>query len=368
MRQSSHASPLFPATVTGVNHSSLELSTASGIERAARLQGLSDEALKRYAARAANERNVEALWTLIEAHLTLRGASGGATSPHTRRAYRRGLEELVIMWQSENLLRPNRDAGTLYVQRLLAGDRQAVAEQGAPRAKRGRQVKKGPLSRASVSLRVAAGRALYDALAWSGATDVDPFRDVRLGRTGTELENTATSRVYSEVELIEMLAVARDSEESLLLLLGAHAGLRVSEMLALEWSAIDLVHGELMVHQGKGGKTAAVLLSPRLAAELAGYRARVERTESALSPMNTRVLTLRSQYGVYNRLRGLCARAGVDFKGVHALRHAAGTRLYRQTGDLGQVQDHLRHTTLDMARRYARSDRRRLRGSLEDWR
>src|SRR5690606_38200826 len=159
------------------------------------------------------------------------------------------------------------------------------------------------LSRATVSLRVAAGRALYDALAWAGATDVDPFRHVRLGRNGAELENTATSRVYSEIELNEMLAVARDAEESLLVLLGAHAGLRVSEMLALEWSSIDLASGELMVLQGKGGKTAAVLLSPRLAAELASYRARVERSEAGPSQIDSRVLTLRSQYGVYNRLR-----------------------------------------------------------------
>jgi integrase/recombinase XerC len=79
------------------------------------------------------------------------------------------------------------------------------------------------------------------------------------------------------------------------------------------------------------------------------------------------VLELRSQYGVYHRLRRVCERADVDFKGVHALRHSAGTRLYRQTGDLGQVQDHLRHATLDMARRYAKSDRRRLKASLERW-
>lgn len=318
--------------------------------------------------RAANERSVEALWALIEAHLLLRGSSGSATSRHTLRAYRRGLEELVIMWRSENLLRPSRDAGTLYVQRLLSGDRQEVIDHEPPGARRGRAVKSGPLSRATVSLRVAAARALYDALAWAGATDVDPFRDVRLSRVGAALEDNATSRVYTEAELLELLSAARDSEEAVLLLLGAHAGLRVSEMLDLTWAAVDLANGELTVSGGKGGKTAAVLLSPRLAHELTAYRRVVESAvDTVLSP-DSRVLTLRSQYGVYNRLRRLCGRAGVDFKGVHALRHAAGTKLYRQTGDLGQVQDHLRHSTLDMARRYARSDRRRLRGSLEDWR
>lgn len=369
MRAISHCSPPPANTFVLMTLTSLELAGAGRVQRVARIQGLSEEMLRRHAVRAANGRDADALWELIEAHLALRGSSGIATSRHTMRAYRRGLDELLLMWQGENLLRPGRDAGTLYVQRLLAGDRQELLAHDPPRAKRGRRVKDGPLSRATVSLRVAAGRALYDALAWSGATDADPFRDVRLGRTGSRLDNASTSHVYTERELVELLAVTKDEQDALIVLLGSHAGLRVSEMLNLEWSAVDLANGELLVLGGKGGKTAAVLLSPRLAAVLSSCKSRTSSAseEQMRTPMTTHVLRLRSQYGVYNRLRGLCNRAGVDFKGVHALRHAAGTKLYSQTGDLGQVQDHLRHATLDMARRYARSDRRRLRGSLEDW-
>src|SRR5690606_8464313 len=132
--------------------SSLELSSATRIQRVSRLQSLSQEALRRLAVRAANERDFEALWELVEAHLSLRGGSGISTSRHTLRAYRRGIEELLIMWQGENHLRPSRDAGTLYVQRLLAGERQPVLEHDPPRLKRGRRVKDGPLTRATVSL------------------------------------------------------------------------------------------------------------------------------------------------------------------------------------------------------------------------
>lgn len=343
---------------------SLELSTATRLQRVSRLQGLSEEALRRHAVRAANERDEGALWELIEAHLTLRGAHGIATSGHTLRAYRRGLRELLTLWRGENLLRPGRDAGPMYVQRLLAGDRgDVVADDEANR--RGRRVKRGPLAPATVSLRLAAARALYDSLAWAGATQVDPFRDVRLGRTATDLADTASTRVYTEYEMNELLAVARDPHERVVLLLGAHGGLRVGEMVRLRWDDIDLRGGTLLVRGGKGGKTAEVVLSPRLAAELTTYRRELE--SDTVARHRVEVLALRSQYGIYNRLRKLCLVAGVSFKGVHALRHAAGTRLYRQTGDLGQVQDHLRHSTLDMARRYARSDRRRLQGSLSEW-
>lgn len=346
---------------------SLELSVGSRLQRVGRLQALPEAELRRHAVRAANERDAEALWELVEAHLTLRGASGVSTSRHTLRAYRRGIDELLLMWQAENLLRPSRDAGTLYVQRLLAGDREPVLARETTRGRRGRSVKRGPLSQATVSLRVAAARALYDALAWAGATEADPFRDVRLGRPQQDRGRVSSERVYAEDEVGLLLSHARDLQERALVLLGSDAGLRVSEMVRLEWSDVDLQHAELIVRGGKGGKTASVIISPRLLEVLAAYKRLGETSDQAEVRDRSTVLELRTQYGVYNRLRRLCLRADVDFKGVHALRHSSGTRLYRQTGDLGLVQDHLRHATLDMARRYARSDRRRLRSSLEGW-
>jgi integrase/recombinase XerC len=254
------------------------------------------------------------------------------------------------------------------VQRLATGERAEMATLEPPRATRGRRVKDGPLSPASVALRVAAARALYDALAWAQATEADPFRDVRIGKTSAAIDQAPSSRVYSEGELTALHTSARDQQEVVILLLGSHGGLRVSEMLRLTWADVDLRNGELLVREGKGGKTATVALTPRLAEGLAAYKRETSSELTAASRERPAVLELRSQYGVYNRLRTLCLRADVTFKGVHALRHSAGTRLYHQTGDLGQVQDHLRHSTLDMARRYARSDRRTLRASLDDWR
>lgn len=342
---------------------SLELSGATRLQRVARLQGLSEEALRRHAVKAASERDEEALWELVEAHLTLRGVSGVTTSKHTLRAYRRGLHELLTMWQGENLLRPGRDAGPLYVQRLLAGERDELLAAEPAGSRRGRRAKGGPLTPATASLRVAAGRALYGALAWAGATDADPFRDVRIGRAASHAAESTGTRHYTEYELIELQAAARDQQERVILLLGSHGGLRVSEMLALTWDAVDLRAARLTVRSGKGNKTAPVDLTPRLAEALLTYR----RAMDLSGVPRPHVLELRSQFGVFNRLEKLCARAEIEFKGVHALRHSAGTRLYRQTGDLGLVQDHLRHATLDMARHYARSDRRRLRSRLDEW-
>lgn len=331
------------------------------LARTEQLHRWSEEALRRYAVQAANERDPERLWSLTEAHLTLHGQAGVATSRHTHRAYRRGVVELLALWHDVNLLRPARDAGVMYVQRLRAGDREPILA-ASDSGRRGRRPKRGPLAPATIELRVAAARALYAALRWAGATEADPFRDVRAGRAVTRDEDVMAGKVYSEFELIELLGHARDDDDTMVLLLGAHAGLRVSEMLAMRWEDVDLDERRLLVRAGKGGKDALVSLTPKL---LAALREAGRRT--LVADRRPTVLRLRSQYGVYRRLRRLCDRAEVRFRGVHALRHAAGTKLYRQTGDLGQVQDHLRHATLDMARRYARSDRRALERSLDDW-
>lgn len=353
------STPGFESSIT-----SLELSTASRMQRVERLRSLSDEELRRFAVSAAHERDAERLWDLMEAHLALRGSRGITTSHHTLRAYRSALEELLAAWQGENLLRPGRDAGSAYVQGLLAGQRPDVRAQARRRASgRGRRPKEGPLARSTVSLRLAGARALYEALAWAGATEAAPFRDVSLGKPRSPLEANPNARVYSEAELTELLAACRDQQERVIVLLGSHAGLRVSEMLALTWEDVDHRAGELVVRHGKGDKEAAVAMSVKLSAALLTYR----RAQELNAPVPHHVLELRSQFGVYNRLRKLCGKAEVSFKGVHALRHSAGTRLYRQTGDLGQVQDHLRHATLDMARHYAKSDRRKLAANLADW-
>jgi integrase/recombinase XerC len=334
---------------------------ASPLARTEQLHTWDEERLRRYAVQAAAERDVERLWLLCEAYMTLHGKAGVATSKHTYRAYRRGVVELVALWQGESILRPSRDAGTMYVQRLRAGDRETPdAPAGPPR--RGRRPTRGPLAPATVELRVAAARMLYAALRWAGATERDPFRDVGSLRGPTREEDVMGSKVYTEFELVEILAHAADPQERVIVLLGAHGGLRVSEMLALRWDEIDLEAKRLLVRGGKGGKDGLVGLTPKLAEALRG----AER-EMLVGVRRPTVLLLRSQFGVYRRLRRLCDRAGVRFRGVHGLRHAAGTGLYHQTGDLGQVQDHLRHATLDMARRYARSDRRALERSLETW-
>jgi integrase len=67
------------------------------------------------------------------------------------------------------------------------------------------------------------------------------------------------------------------------------------------------------------------------------------------------------------RLEAVCTRAGVPYKGVHALRHYAGTRLMQQTQNLEHIARHLGHSSIETSRIYAKWSDETLREALSEW-
>ncbi len=63
----------------------------------------------------------------------------------------------------------------------------------------------------------------------------------------------------------------------------------------------------------------------------------------------------------------LLTLAGVTAKGVHAVRHTAGTRLYAETYDLEATARHLGHTKPETKRVYAKWSDRQLRETIGPW-
>ena len=208
---------------------------------------------------------------------------------------------------------------------------------------------------ATVRVKLAAAKTLYAALRWAGATEAAPFADVKPARDKTPAWEK--QEAYTRVEVDRLIRCA-EGANLLIVLLGAHAGLRVSEMTALEWEDLNFSSARLKVRKGKGGKAGTVYLSPSL----------VEALEAVpLEERQGHVLPCRSRQTVSQRLAGLCRRARVKFKGVHALRHAAGTRMRAEQQDLALVADHLRQSTLETARGYAKRENKRLKEALGEW-
>lgn len=292
---------------------------------------LTEGEMTNVAVEAAQSRNEPLLWSLSLAHLVIYSSRGNVISDNTCRCYRAGLRALLTSWDEVDLLAPKRDAGPLYLRHLETAG----------------------LRPSSIGIRLTAARHLYRALRWSRATTADPFDAVR-----TPKDQTAPwdrRQPYTDQELGRLLSFA-DHVDAAVLLLGAHTGLRASEMVALQWSDLDINLRSLRVHCGKGLKARSVSLSGSLIRALA----QLERTSDY-------VLPFRSYSRLSKRIYGLCDRAAVPRRGLHALRHYSGTRVMRRLNDLEAVARHLGHSNLETARIYAKWCDSRLHEELGRW-
>lgn len=79
---------------------------------------MTEDELRKFASEAARDRDAAVLYALTEAHLTLHGSSGFRVSSYTLSDYRHAVGMLPGDWRSENLMRPSRTAGVLWVREL----------------------------------------------------------------------------------------------------------------------------------------------------------------------------------------------------------------------------------------------------------
>ena len=317
---------------------------------------LEPEQRRRDAVRAARDHDLETLWALTQAHRTLHGGSGGVqSSPHTLRTYRNGLR----LWlhfsagRALSLLHPRADDGSLFVRELEAGrlhlERPRKRPQLAAAPPRQR-----PLAPSSVNVYLAGARALYRALRWAEASDADPFLDVKV--RPDQVARWDKRQPYPPAALDALLALD-DPRHRLTVLLGAHAGLRASEIVGLRRTDIDLAAGRLRI-VGKGQKTRVVNLSASLKRALTEWLIQHPSADKVIggTPEAARL-----------RLRRACLRVGVPFLSLHALRHSAGTRLVKSGRTLQDVARHLGHASVATAEIYAKWADESLKNELDNW-
>lgn len=302
---------------------------------------LTDQALRVRAVEAASTYDTDTLVQVTQAYMTTGSRKGARTSPKTLAAYSLAVRDFVP-WAKDHgvqLLRPGRRDGGRYVTHL-----QTRSSQG-----RGRT---GPLSASTIAQYVAGARALYRALSWAGATDAQPFQDAHVPPDPTPgiVKNPPYMREIDEVlQHCEPRLAA-------LLLLCAHAGLRVSEALTIRTT--DIQGTSLTVH-GKGGKVRRVPLGKRVRAAL-----------GALSPAGPDGTLFSWTYHQAKYRMATAFRAaghGPAWRGFHAARKHSGTRLYRATKDFTRVGLFLGHASVDTTRRYVEVSEHDVQNEVEDF-
>ncbi|MBZ9715537.1 tyrosine-type recombinase/integrase [Deinococcus multiflagellatus] len=308
--------------------------------RADRLARLEPDALRREAVEAARDLNRDALWALVEAFLVTRGGRGARVSKHTLESYQIGVQTFLDWAQpnSVSLLRPRANDGFRYARFLEA--------QG--------------LSPSSVRVRLAAARSLFSALRWAEATQAAPFTDVKTA--ADPVPRWEKRKPYADEDVAALLAIG-GMQDAVIILLGAHCGLRNSEMLTLLRKDVHLdVREPYITVTGKRSKRQDVALSRSAAAAL--------RTWLAATPgVAPYVLSIRTRQGLEKAVKRLCREANVQYEGreVHGLRHSAGTKVFTVTQDLLAVRDTLRHrdvTSSEIYVNYARAGKKKVNA---DW-
>jgi len=214
----------------------------------------------------------------------------------------------------------------------------------------------GEISRASVRTQRAILLAFF---AWcqrrrflNNPPAVQPIRGVARKRT------RPAALEPQEVERLIRAAAGAPLEP--MIFLGAFAGLRKSEAVALQWADVDLARGTLRVRPSKGYDERTVPLAPRLKRYLAERR--------AAEPDAARVVSgIPNAAAAGHRARKLWESTGVKRRGepvLHGLRHHFATQLLARGADLETVRALLGHSSVAITAVYLWSNEERQRAAV----
>lgn len=161
---------------------------------------------------------------------------------------------------------------------------------------------------------------------------------------------------FDEFERLVEAARELDPRTHLVVLLGGEAGLRCGEMIALEWSDVDLANRQLTIRRSdwnghvttpKGGRPRYVPLTRRLAEALSSHRHL--KSTRVLCQDDRKPLTRQI---VQTRAKRAARRARVQHVGVHVLRHTFCSHLAMRGAPVRAIQELAGHRDLSMTQRY----------------
>ncbi len=186
----------------------------------------------------------------------------------------------------------------------------------------------------------------------------NPAQDISAPKSAKKLPSVL------DVDQIEQLLTIRENDpasvrDRAMLELVYSAGLRVSELVALDLNDLDLAEGTLTV-QGKGGKTRIAMIGRKAAQALRDWlgtrREFCKSDEQSALFLNNRGTRLGTR-GVQLRFDQRAKRQGLDrHVHPHMLRHSFATHVLESSGDLRAVQELLGHANIATTQVYTHLD------------
>ena len=214
---------------------------------------------------------------------------------------------------------------------------------------------RGGLSGRSLARRLSACRTFFKFLLREGLAQGNPALGVRAPKAPRKLPNVLDADAMGA-----MLDLPADAplaaRDRALLELAYSSALRVSELVSLRWSAIDLDGGLVRV-LGKGSKTREVPVGAAAREALIAWRdesAPADRESWVFPGRGGAALSVRA---VQARCKHWAKAQGV-WKRVHPhlLRHSCASHLLESSGDLRAVQEMLGHADIATTQVYTHLD------------
>jgi integrase/recombinase XerC len=267
-------------------------------------------------------------------------------SPHTLRSYGSDLRQLLAFLAG----RAGCEAGAVPCGAL---DRDAVRAFLVDRLRANR--------RSSAARKLSAVKRLVRHLLQRQALAVDPVAGIQAPKADRRLPNhLSVDDTFRLLEAPDATTPAGMRDRALLEVTYS-CGLRVSELVGLNWKDIDAALSVVRV-RGKGRKERIVPIGPAALAALATYREQVpalcrrppRETDAVFLNRRGGRLTVRSVARIVDRCT---LTGGVAGKvSPHALRHSFATHLLGAGADLRAIQEMLGHASLSTTQKYTHVD------------
>lgn len=264
-------------------------------------------------------------------------------SPHTIEGYRRDLDALAAFLGTRGIETPGRVVGEDLRAFIAAGHRQG-------------------LSPKSLARRLSACRSLFRFLVRREGLDANPCQGLRAPRAEKRLPKVLDADEAGRAMQVADTPLAVRDRAMLELLYSS--GLRLAELVGLNWDDIDLKDGLVRV-LGKGAKVRVVPVG-RHAREALLTLAEAEPGAAAEPVFRSRHGQRISHRAVQARLAVLGKRQGLSRPlHPHLLRHSCASHLLESSGDLRAVQELLGHADIATTQIYTHILSQRLHDIVE---
>ena len=271
-------------------------------------------------------------------------------SPHTIAAYRRDLDEYARFLESRGLSSPDataRDDVTAFIASLRS---------------RG-------LAPSTVERKVAAIKGFHKFLVREAITENHPTARLPLPKVPERLPDVVSMDDIDRLLCQPFPDTPAGLRDRAILEVLYGCGLRVSELVGLDLTDLDLAEGYLRVF-GKGGKERIVPVAGMATHALQAYVAKGRQRltpKGSLRGLDASAVFLNvrggriSRQGVFSLVRAYGARVGLDSLHPHTLRHSFATHLLEGGADLRALQEMLGHADISTTQVYTHVDRRHVR-------